>query len=142
MSGTYPSGGHDADTVKSEAVVKVLEKVRELSKVIMEAKVRDEHDWFRNLLLGILNCALHDYKSVEIGAQKSVYLMAWGTRNLLELKVIAAYVLASEKNATAFRADFLIDLKEFFEAVTRSQEATTRSLSRCCVRRLNKRRGQ
>jgi hypothetical protein len=124
MSGGDASSGQNADPVIPEAIAQALEKVRELRKVIMEARVRNEYDWFRNLLLGILNCALHDYKSVEIGAQKSVYLMAWGTRNLLELKVIASHVLASEKNATEFKSDFLIDLKEFYEAVTRSHEAT------------------
>ena len=46
------------------------------------------------MLLGILNCALLDYYSVETGTKKSIYLAAWGRRNLLELKVITTYVLS------------------------------------------------
>jgi hypothetical protein len=124
MNRSDASGGNDADQAMSHA----LEKVRELSRSILEATVCDEHVWFRNLLVGILNCALLDYKSVEIGVQKSIYLAAWGSRNLLELKVIATYVLASEKNAADFKNDLLIDTKEFYEAVTKSHKATHRRL--------------
>jgi hypothetical protein len=130
MHGNDTLGRHDADPVLSQAMSQVLEKVRELRKSILEAAVSDEHSWFRNLLLGILNCALLDYESVEAGVQKSICLAAWGSRNLLELKVIATYVLASEKNANDFKSDLLIDAKEFYEAVTKSHEAThTRLLS-------------
>lgn len=130
MHGNDAFGGHGADPVMSQAMSQALEKVRELGKSILEAAVSDEHVWFRNLLLGILNCALLDYKSVEIGVQKSMYLAAWGSRNLLELKVIATYVLASEKNANDFKRDLLIDTKEFYEAVTKSHKAShTRLLS-------------
>ena len=80
------------------------------------------------MLCGILNCALVDYKSVEIGVQKSVYLAAWGSRNLLELKMITEYVLASEENAIDFKNDLFIDAKEFFEAVTNRHKASHRKL--------------
>ncbi len=130
MPGNDAFGGHDADPVMSQAMSQALEKVRELAERILKATVSDEHIWFRNLLLGILNCALLDYKSVEIGTQKSIYLAAWGSRNLLELKVIATYVLASEKNTNDFKRDLLIDTKEFWEALTKSHEEThTRLLS-------------
>lgn len=111
------------DNNLGQAIAQALEKVRDLRKSILEATVRDEDIWFRNLLCGILNCALLDYRSVEIGVQKSIYLAAWGNRNLLELKVITEYVLASEKNATDFKNDLLIDAKEFYEAVTKSHGA-------------------
>jgi uncharacterized repeat protein (TIGR03803 family) len=84
--------------VMSQAMSQALENVRELRKSILGAAIPDEHIWFRNLLLGIVNCALLDYESVELGVQKSICLAALGSRNLLELKVIATYVLASEKN--------------------------------------------
>ncbi len=112
-------GGDDVD----QAVSQALEKIRELGKSILEANVDNEHVWFRNLLLGILNCALLDYKSVEIGLQKSIYLAAWGSRNLLELRVITTYALASEGNATVLKDDLLIDAKEFYEAVSKSHKA-------------------
>lgn len=128
MNANDAVGGDDVDTVVSRGLSQVLEKVRDLRKTILEVPVSDAHVWFRNLLLGILNCALLDYKSVEIGVEKSSYLAAWGCRNLLELKVIATYVLASEKNAHDFQNDLLIDAKEFYEAVTKSHEATQTQL--------------
>jgi len=71
---------------------------------------------------------LLDYYSVQIGAQKSIYLTAWGRRNLLELKVITTYVLASEKNAIQFRNDLAIDAKEFYQALTKHHQATHKEL--------------
>lgn len=120
MSGSDSSGSSGVDQAMSQA----LEKVRELGKSILEAAVDDAHVWFRNLLLGILNCALLDYRSVTIGLQKSIHLAAWGSRNLLELRVITTYVLASEGNANDFKNDLLIDAKEFYEAVSKSHRAS------------------
>jgi hypothetical protein len=36
-------------------------------------------------------------------------LAAWGTRNLLELKVVTKYVLESGKNANDFKIDLVFD---------------------------------
>jgi len=108
-----------------EAMSRAVEKVRGLAVSIRDASVSDEHIWFRNLVLGILNSALLDYRYIEIGAkQKSPYLAAWSCRNLLELKVITTYVLASGRNASDFKNDFLIDVKEFYEAITKRHKAT------------------
>jgi hypothetical protein len=101
----------------------VLQDVSEFHKKVSEAVISSEHLWFRNLILGILTCALADYKSVEIGIKKSAYLAAWGKRNLLELKVITEYVLASEGNALAFKNELLIDAKEFYEAISKHHAA-------------------
>jgi hypothetical protein len=109
----------NADPAIAAAVQELLQKLAELFKSIQEATAEREHVWFQNLLCGILNCALQDYRFVEIGAQKSVPLAAWGRRNLLELKVITEYVLASEKNATDFKNDLLRDAKEFYEAMSK-----------------------
>ena len=105
------------------AIAAAIQKVAELFKTIQEARTENEHVWFQNLLCGILNCALQDYRLVEIGAQKSVPLAAWGRRNLLELKVITDYVLASEKNATDFKSDLVRDAKEFYEAISKSHRS-------------------
>lgn len=75
----------------------------------IDAPVEQENIGFRNLLAGILNAALHDYKSVEIGIAKSPYLAAWGARNLLELRVITIYILKSKRNAEDFKDDLLAD---------------------------------
>lgn len=78
-------------------------RVRDLRRSIQKATGRVEEAWFGNLLLGILNCALQGYYTVTVGGEKSVYLTAWACRNLLELKVVTAYVLASHSNASNFR---------------------------------------
>jgi len=52
-----------------EAMSQALETVRELAVSIRDATVSDEHIWFRNLLLGILNSALLDFRYVEIGTK-------------------------------------------------------------------------
>jgi len=107
-----------------EAVAQAVRNVIRLRQRIAETTVVDEQTWFRNLLCGILNCALDDYRFVEIGVKKSVYLAAWGRRNLLELKIITEYVLASESNALELRNDLLLDAKEFYETVSRSHKST------------------
>jgi hypothetical protein len=68
----------------------VVQHIIELSQRLLAANVGENDVWFRNLLLGILNSARRDYRSVEVGVKKSPYLAAWGARNLLELRVIAA----------------------------------------------------
>jgi hypothetical protein len=113
-----------AENEIAQAMSHVIEKAHDLRKTILEATVCDEHIWFQNMLVGILNCALLDHNSVVVGAQKSIYLAAWGRRNLLELRVITTYVLTSEKNANDFKSDLLIDGKEFYEALTMYQKAS------------------
>ncbi len=108
-----------------EAMSKAVEKVEQLALAIRDTSASDEDVWYRNLLLGILNSALLDYRYVQIGAkQKSPYLAAWSCRNLLELKVIATYVLASTENAKSFKNDFVVDAKEFYEGISKRHKAT------------------
>jgi hypothetical protein len=111
-----------------QAMSWALEKMRDLRRGIQKATGKVEEGWFGNLLLGILNCALLDYYSVNQGAEKSVYLAAWACRNLLELKVITTYVLASKDNASRFRRELVIDAKEFYEAMTRHHRASHKKL--------------
>jgi hypothetical protein len=106
---------HNMDEIDSLAV----ERTRRLCETVRTAAVGEDGAWFRNLLFGILRCALLDHYSVTVGAQKSVYLAAWGCRNLLELRVVTAYVLASESNAITFKSDLIVDAKEFYEALTK-----------------------
>jgi hypothetical protein len=112
----------------AEAMSSAVERVRDLRRGIQKATGKVEEGWFGNLLLGILNCALLDYYSVQVGAQKSVYLAAWACRNLLELKVITRYVLASAGKALDFRNELAIDTKEFYEALTRHHQASHKNL--------------
>jgi hypothetical protein len=107
-----------------EAISKAVEKVEHLALAIRDTSALDEYMWYRNLLLGILNSALLDYRYTQIGAkQKSPYLAAWSCRNLLELKVIATYVLTSTENAKSFKNDFVVDVKEFYEGISQRHKA-------------------
>jgi len=110
----------ELDSLQAQAIQDVMRQCQEIAA----ATVSDDQVWFRNLLWALLNCALTDYRFVEIGAQKSPSLAAWGRRNLLETKVFTEFVLRSEANALAFRTDLFLDSKEFYEAVGRSHAAT------------------
>lgn len=115
---------HKIDDSMSHALKKrftsyALRAMRSAAMKIKNAEVDKEDVWFRNILLGILNSAQQDLKYVQLGVkQNSPYLAAWGCRNLLELRVITTYVVASLENATEFKNDFVIDSKEFFEALS------------------------
>ncbi len=127
MRRSHISGKKENDDA-DEAMSWAVEKMRDLRRSIQKATGKADEGWFGNLLLGILNCALLDYCSVTLGAQKSVYLAAWSCRNLLELKVITTYVLASKDNAFDFRGELVIDAKEFYEAMTRHHHASHKKL--------------
>lgn len=116
------------DDPMERAISELIENICILRKTILETSVTKNNNWFKNLLYSILTCALQDFNSVLDGARKSTYLAAWGRRNLLELKTVAQYILASKQNALEFRNDFLVDIKEFYEAITLSQQETHRRL--------------
>jgi len=114
-----------ADEEIEQAIQKSVKRVEQLALTIRDTSADDEDVWYRNLLLGILNSALLDFRYLQIGEmQHSPYLAAWSCRNLLELKVIATYVLASADNAKAFKSDFVVDAKEFYEAISKRHKAT------------------
>jgi hypothetical protein len=121
---TRPTAGTDWETRGRQATLMVVQDIIELSQKLLDSKLADEKVWFRNLLLGILNSAQRDYRSVEIGVKKSPYLAAWGARNLLELRVITAFVVRSEQNALEFKGDFASDLAEFWTAVIKTSVAS------------------
>lgn len=107
-----------------EAMVMVVQRVIDLSQELMDANPADGKAWFRNLLLGILNSARRDYRSVEIGVKKSPRLAAWGARNLAELRVVTAFILKSEQNAHEIKADLASDVAEYWREVIKCAKAT------------------
>jgi hypothetical protein len=120
MTGTSDSGFDEIEG----AVAHVIERTEKLALNIRDSQAAEEHIWYKHLLLGILNSALLDYRYVESGVKhKSAFLAAWSCRNLLELNVISAYVLESSKNATDFKNDFVVDAKEFYEAISKRHKA-------------------
>jgi hypothetical protein len=105
-------------------VTQFLEHIKALRQRIADTKVPEDQVWFRNFLFGILNCALTDYKSVQIGVKKLIALAAWGCRNLLELKVITENLLRSEQDAIELQSALALDAREFYEAMSKSHTAT------------------
>jgi hypothetical protein len=103
----------DFNQVLADTIADVYKKAQELCKRMAATDGPPENVWFRNLLLGILNSAVQDFRSVEIGVQRMPALATWGARNLIELRAIAAHVLKSESNAVDFRDEFLGDIREF-----------------------------
>jgi hypothetical protein len=121
---TQPTADTDWETRGRQAMLMVVQDIIELTQKLIDTNLSDEKVWFRNLLVGILNSARRDYRSVEIGVKQSPYLAAWGARSLLELRVIAAFVVKSEQNALQIKADFVSDQAEFWTAVIKSSVAT------------------
>jgi hypothetical protein len=60
---------------------------------------------FRNLCIEIMNAVTREYHHLKVGAQEAPQFAAWAARNLLELKIITAYVLVSKTNADRFIDD-------------------------------------
>jgi hypothetical protein len=108
----------NADEEIDKAMEQVVEDIKTLRKTIAEARASGDQVGFRNFLCGILNCALTDYRTVEIGVKKLVELAAWGRRNLIELRVTTEYALQCEENFVSLQHDLLRDMKEFYEAIS------------------------
>jgi hypothetical protein len=119
-----PTARSEQEDPARQAVREVMQHITKLSQTLLDADVADDDVWFRNLLLGILNSVRRDYRSVEVGVSKSPYLAAWGARNLLELRVITAYIVKSDANAQEFRADFVRDIAAFWTSVIKGAVAS------------------
>ena len=73
-------------------------------------------DWYRDLLLCLVNSTLSEHVNLKIGYQRSTAFESWACRNLLELSIFTKYISLSEKNAKRFVDDRLIDGIELFES--------------------------
>jgi hypothetical protein len=72
--------------------------------------------WFRELLAGLLNSTLREYRHLKLGLRESTALLAWACRNLLELNIYVQYVLKSEANARRFAGERLADGMDIFDS--------------------------
>jgi hypothetical protein len=123
-----------------ELLSQAIEQIQTGLKAMRETKVDNNDLWFKNLLCGILDCALFDYRAVQTGIRDScsVPKAAWGRRNLLELRTITEYVLASAENAADFRNDFVIDVREFWDALAKIQKDAHKKLLSMLAERVEK----
>src|SRR5947209_20435679 len=72
--------------------------------------------WFRDLLDGLLHSTVREYQHLKMGLRKSTALLAWASRNLLELDIYVQHVLRSEANARRFAGERLTDGIDIFDA--------------------------
>lgn len=106
-----------AEDSVEEAIAQLEARMVKLTHDLARTKVHDEHDWFRNMLVGILISTHQNYHAVLAGTAQTPTLACWGARNLLELRVITAYVLRSLENAVDFIDDLAADTREFWENI-------------------------
>jgi hypothetical protein len=125
----------------NQSMAIAISQISRTLQTLRETNVSDDELWFKNLLCGILDCALSDYQSVEAGIRESVSRAAWGRRNLLELRTITEYVLASAKNVADFRNDLAIDVKEFWDAMTAIQKDLHNKMLSMLVEHIDKAEG-
>jgi hypothetical protein len=107
----------EAHVSLEEAIAQVVARMVKLAHDLGRTKVHDDHDWFRNMLAGILISTYQNYQAVLAGVPQTPTLACWGARNLLELRVITAYVLRSLDNAVDFIDDLAADTREFWENI-------------------------
>ncbi len=102
-----------------EAIAQVVARMVKLTHDLAKTKVHDDHDWFRNMLVGILISTQQNYQAVLAGVPQNPTLACWGARNLLELRVITTYVLRSLDTAADFIDDLAADTREFWENIAK-----------------------
>lgn len=109
----------EAHVSLEEAVARVEARMVKLTRDLARTKVNDDHDWFRNMLVGILISTNQNYQAVLEGVPQKPTLACWGARNLLELRVVTMYVLQSVDNAVDFTDDLAADTREFWENIAK-----------------------
>jgi hypothetical protein len=72
--------------------------------------------WFFNVLVSLVAALDREYRSVTVGRKRSLSLLAWGCRNMLELDIWTKYVLQSRAHARNLLDDYIVDNVEMFEA--------------------------
>lgn len=76
----------------------------------VELETRDaDSAWFRDLLVAFLSAAIREYRHLKTGLNNSTTLVAWASRNLLELDIYTQYALGSEDHARRFAAALIGD---------------------------------
>ena len=100
-------------------MAQLVARMVKLTHDLARTKVHDDHDWFRNMLVGILISTHQNYQAVQAGVPQTPTLACWGARNLLELRVITTYVLQSLDNAVDFIDDLAADTREFWENIAK-----------------------
>lgn len=70
----------EADVSLEEAIAQVVARMVKLAHDLARTKVHEDHDWFRNMLVGILISTYQNYQAVQAGVPQTPTLACWGAR--------------------------------------------------------------
>jgi hypothetical protein len=114
----------DLDATLEQATETAVNRMVDFTFALQAMKVPEKLGWFRTMLVGILTATHSNYSAAQAVVPAMHAFSCWGARNLLELRVITAYVLESPENATDFMDDLGADVRQFWEAMKKAQEFT------------------
>ena len=97
-----------------EALDQAFAAVRDYAGDVRSASIGEP--WYGELLARFLECAADHYRHMKLGLRHSTALLAWASRNLLELNIYAQYVLQSDANARRFAMNRVVDGIDTFES--------------------------
>jgi hypothetical protein len=104
----------------------LVEEMLAFANFLRMEEVAEDRVWFRDLLVGILRGGHENYRSIKACIAEWPTQAAWGASNLIELRSVCSYVLASRENAEGFLTDFPADRSDFVRAITKNDELKTK----------------
>ncbi len=119
---THGNDDREFEEANEYVMRELVEEVLAFASFLSVKDVTGGNLWFRNLLVGILRSAYENYRSIKANIAEGPTRVAWSARNLLELRAITYYVLASEENAQDFLKDVPVDKQDFLRAITTNAE--------------------
>lgn len=93
---------------------KALNEARDFHNWMLQQHEDQDTIWFVNILTALLRGLIMEYEQLNLGYQRSMQLMAWACRNLMEISIFTEYTLNSEANAYELIEDVLIDTLDVF----------------------------
>jgi hypothetical protein len=95
---------------------KALDDARDYHDWMLQQHDDQDTIWFVNVLTALLRGLIIEYQQLNLGYQRSVRLMAWACRNLMEISIYTEYALRSEENAHELIEDVLMDTLDVFSS--------------------------
>jgi len=95
---------------------KALDEARDFHDWMLRQHEDQDTIWFVNVLTALLRGLIIEYQQLNTGYQRSVRLMAWACRNLMEISIYTEYALRSEENAHELIEDVLMDTLDVFSS--------------------------
>jgi hypothetical protein len=106
----------DPKVLSSERVVDEIDYFLSLLEPL------DEHEWDAHLVGCLLKSARRAHLHLQAGWHTDSTYLAWACRNLLELRIFAAYVVKSPENRVRFTDDMTVDSNQSTREVVKMAE--------------------